>query len=432
MRHRLLTPMSKIRRDKLWRWRCQWSVVTMVAVALVVYNAAANVWLLRPAPCPVRSSPPPSEPPSCEPCADVAPAPDDDPISHLDLRLGRWDSSRSYRMFDYATVGETYADLSSSRRVCLATQSSIERLHELLRIAYHWSGPISVAVFVAGDELRLLRAFTTWLFRCQPDIYSRLALHLAMPKERPGAHGEMPLWVKNCDLPPLPEGERQADTVAWRARHPYPQNHLRNLARRNCHTPYVFLVDIDIVPSRSMAEELEQFLAHAPRCQLCAYVVPTYELDRRVAAFPGNKSELLRLSRKKLAIPFHRKVFIYNQYASNFTRWESSGGNESSETHISHDVTNFELLYEPFYVASDAVPAHDERFLGYGFTRNTQLVKGRGRGRSVRNRLRRCATSEPSRLSANSDLADYRYGLQTDHIPMHHNCGGSSRSGGGE
>lgn len=63
-----------------------------------------------------------------------------------------------------------------------------------------------------------------------------------------------------------------------------------------------------------------QFLSTTPKCPLCAYVVPTYELDRRVANFPTNKSELVRLSRNKLAIPFHRKVFIYNQYASNFSK----------------------------------------------------------------------------------------------------------------
>lgn len=56
-----------------------------------------------------------------------------------------------------------------------------------------------------------------------------------------------------------------------------------------------------------------------------------------------------------------------------YFRWESTGGNETLDTHISHNVTNFELLYEPFYVAPDTVPAHDERFLGYGFTRNTQV-----------------------------------------------------------
>lgn len=42
-------------------------------------------------------------------------------------------------------------------------------------------------------------------------------------------------------------------------------------------------------------------------------------------------------------------------------------------TRISHNVTNFEFLYEPFYVATDVAPMHDERFVGYGFTRNTQV-----------------------------------------------------------
>lgn len=53
-------------------------------------------------------------------------------------------------------------------------------------------------------------------------------------------------------------------------------------------------------------------------------------------------------------------------------RW-GKDTNDSPETHVSHNVTNFEFLYEPFYVASDLVPIHDERFMGYGFTRNSQV-----------------------------------------------------------
>ncbi|KAF9813181.1 hypothetical protein SFRURICE_015670 [Spodoptera frugiperda] len=365
-------------RNKGRDWRFQWSMVMIAAAALVAYNAVANLWLLHPASCPIPPTPAPTEPPTCEPCyGKVSSAGADyDPIYALDLRLGRWDGSRSYKIFDNVAVGELYSEMSTNYHVCLATQSSIERLHELLRIAAHWTGPISVAVFVAGDEMRLLRAFTTWLYKCQPEIYSRLALHIIMPAEKPGfIDGSLPKWARDCDVIPLPHEERKAETVAWRARHPYPQNHMRNLARKNTHTSYVFLVDIDIVPSTGMAEALNQFLDSSPKCPLCAYVVPTYELDRRVAKFPANKSELVRLSRSKLAIPFHRKVFIYNQFASNFSRWEASGGNESELTHISHNVTNFELLYEPFYLASDTVPAHDERFLGYGFTRNSQVYE---------------------------------------------------------
>jgi hypothetical protein len=29
--------------------------------------------------------------------------------------------------------------------------------------------------------------------------------------------------------------------------------------------------------------------------------------------------------------------------------------------------------YEPFYIASSGIPPFDERFLGYGFTRNSQV-----------------------------------------------------------
>lgn len=43
------------------------------------------------------------------------------------------------------------------------------------------------------------------------------------------------------------------------------------------------------------------------------------------------------------------------------------------KAYVSHDVTNFEFLYEPFYVARDVAPPHDERFMGYGYTRNTQV-----------------------------------------------------------
>jgi beta-1,4-glucuronyltransferase 1 len=105
---------------------------------------------------------------------------------------------------------------------------------------------------------------------------------------------------------------------------PYPQNFLRNVARKNCQTFYTFLTDVDIIMSANLnfAEKLDKFLRNA-KCpymnNLCAYVIPTYELDERVR-FPRNKSDLIRLANKGLARPFHNKVFIYNQFATNFSR----------------------------------------------------------------------------------------------------------------
>lgn len=54
------------------------------------------------------------------------------------------------------------------------------------------------------------------------------------------------------------------------------------------------------------------------------------------------------------------------------SRWQNQV-NDGSDIHVSHPVTNFEFLYEPFYIARDTVPPHDERFIGYGYTRNSQV-----------------------------------------------------------
>ena len=48
---------------------------------------------------------------------------------------------------------------------------------------------------------------------------------------------------------------------------------------------------------------------------------------------------------------------------------------DDSVVHVSHNVTAFEFFYEPFYVSLDSAPLYDERFQGYGFTRNTQAYE---------------------------------------------------------
>lgn len=67
------------------------------------------------------------------------------------------------------------------------------------------------------------------------------------------------------------------------------------------------------------------------------------------------------------------QVFIYNQFATNFSRWQAERDGDTDPVHVAYNVTNFEFLYEPFYVARDTMPVHDERFMGYGYTRNTQV-----------------------------------------------------------
>ncbi|XP_071442217.1 beta-1,4-glucuronyltransferase 1 [Hetaerina americana] len=345
----------------------------------------------------------------------AAPPPHASTHFRLDLNLGRWDSRRLYKLFDFAVVGEQFANLSLRFSVCLATQSSLERLHTLAQVAHQWSGPISAAVFAAADEFPLVRAYIRFLRRCYGPVRDRVSFHLAYPGERPpakrrkvgeaagGAGDDGSPWDEGDDdergLPRLdcrnPEASleellrlRRPETVRWRTRFAYPQNHMRNLARKACQSQYVFLTDVDVIPSTELAERLDDFLVARPgsgggsghqgaagACRgLCAFVIPTYELDERVR-FPQNKTDLVRLANKGLARPFHQKVFIFNQFATNFSRWQSEPESPGGFVHVSHNVTNFEFLYEPFYVAADSVPPHDERFMGYGYTRNTQAYE---------------------------------------------------------
>lgn len=282
-------------------------------------------------------------------------------------------------------------------------------------MVHHWTGPVSVALYAAGDEWPLVQAYVRYLRRCYAPVRERVAFHAAFPADRlPESSPDQLMEILGSEAhldcfrpePSLKELMRQRtpESVRWRMRHGYPQNHMRNLARKACQTEYVFLVDVDVVPSLGLAQGLNDFLlkakctapsvgpappvlpktrgaGHGPppgqqqqQQPQCAYVIPTFELDERVR-FPRNKSDLIRLAGKGLARPFHHKVFIYNQFATNFSRWQSEHDADSAAVHVAYNVTNFEFLYEPFYVARDTMPPHDERFMGYGYTRNTQVYE---------------------------------------------------------
>lgn len=251
---------------------------------------------------------------------------------NLSFHLGRWDKQRLFKMYDFISVGQNFTALSDQFSVCVATQSSLEKLHSIVQVAHQWTGPISAAVYAAGDdEYFLLHWYIKFLQNCYSSIRMRVSFHLTVPKNKIPT-GKYPNKLRilkdqshDCRKPEAVLKDilklRSAEISKWRVKNTYPQNHMRNLARKNCQTYNVFLTDIDIIPSSKLAESLDLFLKSTRRKCIgkCAYVIPTYELDDR-AAFPKDKKDLIRLSKKGLARAFHHKVFIYNQYATNFSR----------------------------------------------------------------------------------------------------------------
>jgi N-acetyllactosaminide beta-1,3-N-acetylglucosaminyltransferase len=283
------------------------------------------------------------------------------------MPLGRWDDSRSFVVRDFAVTGKQFHSTAVSHNVCLATQSSLDRLHWLGESSDHWRGAISLAIYLDDEEVGLFYKVLTHMRRCHSDLLANIAFHvvsaagqsLTLPAafsatfassassssssssssggdssktetddgdegtSASAGHQSTPV---NCTGPSEALTwllkERPSLSAKWESGRPYPQNLMRNVARKGCPSHYVLLLDVDVIPSYNMAESLAEFLDRpsvVAHCTKCAFVVPTYELDYS-ADFPQNKSQLLTLENQGRAQPFHHKAFRYNQFASNLTR----------------------------------------------------------------------------------------------------------------
>lgn len=305
--------------------------------------------------------------------------------SQMDMLSGMFDDSRRYQLFPNALVGPTYDSLSSNSSVTMATQTSFERMYELHELVSRWDGALSVAIFAPFADMALSITYIRYVQRCQPLSWSAVSFSFLVPAEGyPGHRVEdhlAPSAIKlRCSSPLLVHNQLLAHSNRIQLENNqnrsliYPQNHMRNLARKTTLSRYTYLVDVDTLPVKGMLHRLEHFLQQhiAKQCEKCAFVIPAFEVSRS-EKFPDDFSELASLVRRKKAQPFHQTVFKKNQAATDSRRWLKQAG-LSNRTRILYQI-KYETLYEPFYVAQDHVPAHDTRFVGYGFTRNSQAYE---------------------------------------------------------
>lgn len=301
-------------------------------------------------------------------------------IFNVNMSLARWDERCLYRFFDSVLSGDKFIELSEKYTVTIATQSSLEKLHSLAEVSQHWTGPISVSVFILREEFLLTELYIAYLRQCFHHVRDQISFHLVYPRDYPPINYSNSIfnYKYSCKAPDAVLSEilkhRNSRTTELKNKMSYPQNHLRNHARRNCKTPNIFLTDVDIIPSIGMADVLDAFLRKSKCEKLCAYVIPVYEMSKNVT-FPQNKSEMIKLANNGLARPFHQKIYADGHVATNYSRWEKNTGDVKAAVHVNHNVTRCTNWYEPFYVAHDTVPDYDDRFVGYGFTRNTQVYE---------------------------------------------------------
>ena len=214
----------------------------------------------------------------------------------------------------------------------LVTQLSLDRLDKFLLLLEHWDGPLSIAMYGTDAQAQNLT-----LFLAEQGVHrSNLAIH-----------------------------------IVYRQGKFYPVNHLRNVALNAVTTPYVFLNDGDFLPSYGLFHYLKsanKLLLNDSKKRVL--VIPAFD-GKAGFVYPENKADLLDK--------------VNNQSIRIFCVWC---------THQTHGQTNFTLWaessypykvewafhYEPYVVVKSDVVRYDERFVGYGWNKVSQLTELKAQG----------------------------------------------------
>ena len=93
----------------------------------------------------------------------------------------RW---RLFKIHNFGVKAERWAELAG-QPVCLATHTTLDRMHWVVQLANRWSGPVSVALFVPDVEFGIAETFLEWLRSCYPEVRYRVAFHLIYPDQFP-------------------------------------------------------------------------------------------------------------------------------------------------------------------------------------------------------------------------------------------------------
>nr|XP_020671669.1 beta-1,4-glucuronyltransferase 1 [Pogona vitticeps] len=291
---------------------------------------------------------------------------------------GALDASGQYRI--YQDVLQATWGGRSRQDVVLVTHTSLGNLHHAQQLAERWQGPISVALFAPGPaDVRLATVMVYALAALCPPVRQLFRLHLVCPAEQVATfpesedHPELGR-LKSCSdvyvrLARVGAGRRNYAMDVANAS--YPNNLLRNVARRAVGGHWVLVVDMDMVPSEGLREA---FLA-LPRAPNegtpGVYVVPAFEI-RHTRRIPGSKTELLQLYQVGEIRPFYEELCWRCQAPTNYSHWLNLP--VGRPLRVAYEV-EWRDPWEPFYIGASSVPPYDERFKQYGFNRISQACE---------------------------------------------------------
>ncbi|XP_060108111.1 beta-1,4-glucuronyltransferase 1 [Heteronotia binoei] len=291
---------------------------------------------------------------------------------------GSLDASRQYRIYQDMLHGTW--DGEQRQDVVLVTHTSLSNLHHTQQLVERWRGPLSVALFAPGSaEVRLATLMVYALAALCAPIRQLVRLHLVCHADQVAAFPELEdhdefARLQACGdvfakLARVGAGQRNYAMDVFNAS--YPNNLLRNVARRVVGGHWMLVVDVDMVPSEGLREAFLALPRITDEGTPGVLVVPAFEI-RHTRRIPGTKTELLQLYQVGEIRPFYEELCPRCQAPTNYSHWLNLpvGG----PLHVAYEV-EWTDPWEPFYIGTSSVPHYDERFKQYGFNRISQACE---------------------------------------------------------
>ena len=267
---------------------------------------------------------------SCQPEARAedasvaAPAPEAAETSESPCAQLTSNQSRVYRTHLNFLPDCLEAEAGLAEAVTLVAQLSLDRLPMLELVLAAWTGPASLALYLSDAEAETFLDF----------------------------HAASELLRGRCN-------------VGWHVVHRegrhHPVNTLRQLALDQARSRYVFLSDVDFVPSPGSAETLRTSAAAllsdqtGPGPATRLLVVPAFESNQYLSSgrLPGTKAELVARQDLGEVAPFRWREWPRGHAPTNFPRWRTAT--------LPYTVA-WQQDFEPYIVgARAALPRYDTR-----------------------------------------------------------------------
>ena len=197
------------------------------------------------------------------------------------------ESSTTFRILHFSSLMAAQPPQHERFLAALATQCSIDHMHELVSMAAYTDVPISASVLVLGNVAHAISTIAS-LRACFPYVMDRVEFHRLIPTNTTVLSGlrevstrkkaseivltaEMaPVGSLNCEF----LASKPASSNYALENFPYPNNLLRNVARTYARAKYTLMLDVDMIPSAELQDVLRDALSQVSHPENTAIVVP--------------------------------------------------------------------------------------------------------------------------------------------------------------